>query len=51
MGHATSDMIVKEFLKLDLDLTKILQLSMDGPNVNFSVWDSLDKEINVSLFL
>ena len=36
LGHATAEVLLETFLKAldDLDLQKLLQVSMDGPNVN-----------------
>lgn len=36
LGHATAEVLLEEFLKAlsGLDLHKLLQVSMDGPNVN-----------------
>ena len=50
MGHATAKIILEKFLELDIDLRKVLQLSMDGPAVNFKVHSLLSKQINVSMF-
>jgi len=41
MGHATADDMVTviETATSDLDLSDLLQLSMDGPNVNWKFYD------------
>jgi hypothetical protein len=37
MGHGTAEDMIKHFVfaMADLDLTKLQQISMDGPNVNW----------------
>jgi len=41
MGHATADDMVTVFetVTSDLDLSDLLQLSMDGPNMNWKFYD------------
>ena len=46
LGHATAHDMIDKFLDyIDLDLTKTLQISMDGPNVNWKFFDELQTEI------
>eukprot|EP00117_Sycon_ciliatum_P040123 scpid49772/ scgid29541/ len=49
LGHADADTILSKLMDTctDLGLSGILQLSMDGPNVNWSVFDKLSKEVEV----
>ncbi|XP_049270810.1 uncharacterized protein LOC125758087 [Rhipicephalus sanguineus] len=48
MGHATADDIEDELLKAlePLPLAKILQVSMDGPNVNLKFFRSFQKHLH-----
>ena len=47
LGHATADIMKAEFMAKcsNLNLNRLLQLSMDGPNVNWSFYNALNKEI------
>ena len=48
MGHSTADDILREFYDniKPLNLSKILQISMDGPAVNWKFYDLLQKDID-----
>ena len=41
LGHATADILFKQMssFRKDLNFTNIIQLSMDGPNVNWALYD------------
>ena len=47
MGHATADNLTKELEDslLKLPSNKIIQLSMDGPNVNWAVFKKLSEQV------
>lgn len=47
MGHSTASDILESFQKAvgKLDLKKLLQISMDGPAVNWSFYDTLQSEL------
>jgi hypothetical protein len=46
IGHATAKDMLKSFNEdFDLNLANVFQLSMDGPNVNWSFYDILQKDI------
>lgn len=47
MGHSSADDILREFYEniQPLNLSKILQISMDGPSVNWKFYDLLQKDI------
>lgn len=47
MGHATAADIFESFMEAvkKLDLKKLLQISMDGPAVNWSFYETLQKEL------
>lgn len=50
MGHATADDMLSKMMDCfkinDIDKLKILQVSMDGPNVNWRFYNLLQQEIN-----
>lgn len=47
MGHVTAANIFESFIEVDikLDLKKMLQISMDGLAVNWSFYETLQKEL------
>jgi hypothetical protein len=46
LGHATANDMLDNFLGyVNLDLSKTLQISMDGPNVNWSFFEKLQNEL------
>ena len=49
MGHGRSDDLLTHFLSVteDLNLSKALQVSMDGPNVNWAFYNQLQKKIKL----
>ena len=48
LGHTQADDLKKKFEEAlqDLDMKKMVQVSMDGPNVNWKLYDSLVEERN-----
>ena len=48
LGHTCAEDVKKKFEKgiQDLDMKKMAQISMDGPNVNWILYDSLVEERN-----
>ena len=50
LGHAYADTMVSSFLENcgTINLNKLIQVSMDGPTVNWSFYDKLMTEIGVS---
>ena len=50
LGHSTTQHLCKKFLEgsLDLDLSNLLQVSVDGPNVNLKFLKTLQDEIKES---
>jgi hypothetical protein len=55
MGHATAEQLLSTFMECvgKLNLSKLVQLSMDGPNVNQKLFDMIqtDLKTNISLTL
>lgn len=47
IGHSTADDLLNHFLELTrkLDLNRLIQLSMDGPNVNWAFYEKLSGEL------
>lgn len=47
LGHGTANDILKAFYDLvkELNLSKVLQLSMDGPAINLTFYDLLQKDM------
>lgn len=47
MGHSTAEDLLKEFYTIvkSLNLSKLLQISMDGPSVNWSFYNALQKDL------
>ncbi|KAG8175604.1 hypothetical protein JTE90_019416 [Oedothorax gibbosus] len=47
MGHSTAGDLLKEFYTIvkSLNLSKLLQISMDGPSVNWSFYNALQKDL------
>ena len=51
MGHATAQDLLDEVLKQELPLYKVVQLGMDGPNVNKKLYRLLNEHLEVNSFL
>ena len=50
MGHAYADTMIDAFIEIcqDLNLTKLIQLSMDGPAVNWSFYEKFVSKIETN---
>ena len=45
LGHATADVLLEKILECGLLLKDVMQLGMDGPNVNWKLHDNLSSEL------
>ena len=51
MGHATAEQMLDKFNECvgNLNLAKLIQISMDGPNVNWKLYDLMQQDLKVNL--